>query len=58
MIRGIVIFLIVWVFVTVGLEIFNHLSLKEKMSLFKTLSYGFLTAAVSVVILVGIVTVF
>lgn len=58
MIKGIIIFLGFWVIVTGSLGIWRQMSGKERWSLFKTCTYGTLTAIITFVILGLIVFLF
>jgi hypothetical protein len=50
--------LLVWVFVSVGIQVFRHMTGKEQLAVIKVVSYGLFTAVISVVLIAGMVVVF
>lgn len=58
MIRGIILFLALWGFVTGAIGFWRQMENKERWSLVKTGAYGLLTAVIAFAVLVGIVVIF
>ena len=58
MIRGILSFIVLWVFVTGLIGLWRQMNDKERWSLVKTCSYGAATATLAFVILIVIVILF
>lgn len=58
MVKGILFFVLMWVAVCVGISIFRSLKNAEKWSLLKLLTYSGFTAAVSLLIVVVLVSIF
>jgi len=58
MVRGLMFVFVMWILVSIGIYVFGHLTRNEKRSVVKSLTYGAITAAVTGVIVAGIVTIF
>ena len=58
MIKGILFFILVWILVIIGIQVFRILTSKEKWVLTKVVSFGAATAFVATVIVVFIVVIF
>lgn len=58
MVRGILYYLLVWLLVSVGLFVYNHLSQREKMNLWRCAGYGLLTATIALGLVLLIVYLF
>lgn len=58
MIRGIILFLAMWGFVTGAIGLWRQMENKERWSLVKTSAYGLMTAVIAFVILSFIVILF
>jgi Na+/H+-dicarboxylate symporter len=58
MVRGILYYLIVWITVSAILYGYNHLSKRGKMTVFRIMLYGLLTATVALGIVLLIVYIF
>jgi hypothetical protein len=56
--RGLAFAFIVWVMVSVGIGIYGHLNSSERLTVIRSVLYGFVTAVIAGCVIAGIVILF